>query len=341
MKTLTAIACLLALPAWADTGETDGAAVQQAFAEVVRKVAPAVVCLDIDIEAREKPRSREQRLQDRLTPALLREYYARPEGPVSGVIVGSDGYIVTTYFAVEGEVRGIEVHLADGRTLEGELLGRDQVLDLAIIKVDATDLPTVEPADVSKLRVGQFLIVVGRSPDPARPTVTSGILSADGRNEGTALQTDAEIDYGNLGGAVVDLDGRLVGVAAQLSVAEYGLNSGVAFATRWDCVEQALPDLKAGKVVTRPPRPFLGVQAAEGNLDVEGALVAEVVRNSAAEKAGLRKRDLIVEFQGQKIKEWDDLASAIRGCQVGDEVKMLVRRDDVEIEIEAVLGEKR
>lgn len=341
MKTLTAIACLLALPAWADEGSPDGAAVQRAFAEVVRRVAPAVVCIDVDLEVQEKPRSREQRLQDRLTPQKLKEYYARPEGPVSGVIVSRDGYILTTYYAVDGVVHGIEVHLADGRTLVGELLGRDQNLDLALVKVDAADLPTIEPADLSKVRVGQFLLVVGRSPSPEHPTVTAGIVSADGRNGNTCVQTDAKIDYGNLGGAAVDLDGRLVGIAAQLSTTEYGLNSGIGFATRWDCVERTMGDLKEGVVVTRPPSPFLGVQAAEGNLDVEGAQIDQVIQNSAAEKAGLRSGDVITEFEGQKIVEWEDLSKAIRACQVGDEVKMIIKREGVDIEIEAVLGERK
>lgn len=341
MKTFTPLVCLLALPVWAGTGSPDGAAVQQAFAEVVRKVAPAVVHIDIDLEVQQKPRTRQQRLQDRLTPQHLKNYYARPEGPVSGVIISPDGYILTTYFAVDGLVHGIEVHLADGRTLEGELLGRDQNLDLALIKVDAEDLPTLEPADLSKIRVGQFLLVVGRSPSPEHPTVTAGIVSADGRNGNTCVQTDAEIDYGNLGGAAVDLDGRLIGVAAQLSTAEFGLNSGIGFVTRWDCVERSLEDLKAGKVVTRPPLPFLGVQAAEGALDVEGAAIDQVVANSAAEKAGLRAGDIITEFQGKKIVEWEDLSKAIRSCKVGDEVKMIVNRNGVEIEIVAVLGERK
>lgn len=340
MKTLAAVACLLALPAWADTGSPDGAAVQQAFAEVVRKVAPSVVSLEIDLEVVEKPKTRAQRLQDRLTTQQLKDYYARPEGNVSGVIVSEDGYILTTWYAVDGEVHGILVHFADGRTLEGELLGRDQGLDLALIKVDAEDLPTLKPADPSKTRVGQFLLVVGRSPSPEHPTVTAGIVSADGRNGNTCVQTDAEIDYGNLGGAAVDLDGRLVGIAAQLSTTEYGLNSGIGFVTRWDCVAHAMADLKEGKIVAKPPSPFLGVQAAEGALDVEGAAIDQVIQNSAAAKAGLRSKDVITEFQGQKIAEWEDLSKLIRACKIGDEVKMIIKRDGVDIEITAVLGER-
>jgi len=338
---LIALAVLAALPAWAEEASPDALAVQRAYAEVFKKVSPAIVSLDIDLEAREKPKSRAQRLQDMMTPAALREYYKRPEGPVSGVIVGKDGYILTTYYAVDGTVHGIQVHLADGRTLDGKLLGRDQALDLALVKVDAKGLPTLEPADVSKVRVGEFVMIVGRSPDPERANMTAGIVSADGRNSNTAIQTDAEIDYGNIGGALVDLDGRIVGIAAQLSTQEYGLNSGVGFVTRWDCVERTLPDLKAGKVVTRPPSPFLGVQAAEGALEVEGAQIDQVLPDSAAEKAGLRSGDVIREFQGEKIKEWEDLSKLIHLCKPGDEVKLVVRRGDTDIEIEAVLGERK
>lgn len=340
MKKLIAVA-LLALPVWAEEASPDAAAVQRAYAEVLKRVSPAVVSLEIDLEEHEKPKSRLQRLNDLATDPKLREYYKRPEGPVSGVIVGKDGYILTTYYAVDGTVHGIQVHLSDGRTLEGELLGRDQALDLALVKVDAKGLPTLEPADISKVRVGEFVMIVGRSPDPERANMTAGIVSADGRSSNTAIQTDAEIDYGNLGGALVDLDGRLVGIAAQLSAQEFGLNSGVGYVTRWDCVEQTLPDLKAGRVVTRPPQPFLGVQAAEGALEVEGAQIDQVLPDSAAEKAGLRNGDVIREFQGERIKEWEDLSKLIHLCKPGDEVKLTVRRGDTDIEIIAVLGERK
>jgi S1-C subfamily serine protease len=149
---------------------------------------------------------------------------------------------------------------------------------------------------------------------------------------GAAVQIDAELNYGNAGGAVVDLDGKLLGIACNITErAQWGQNSGVGFAVTWDRVEDLLPRLQDGLKSAVPPRPYIGVRPAEGALDVKGAAIDEVIPGGPAAAAGLRDGDLILRIDDQTIRNWGDLVRAIRKRKVGDEVRITVDR----------LGEKK
>ncbi|HXX95425.1 MAG TPA: trypsin-like peptidase domain-containing protein, partial [Planctomycetota bacterium] len=188
----------------------------QALARRLQKlrgeISRSVVAIDVERETDPEGRG------SRGAVSAHEDYYNRPKGPTSGVIYGADGFILTSYFNVSGGLKkdGIKVTLGDGRELVAELLGFDEDRDIALLKVAATGLPVLPKADTPKLAQGLFVALVGRSPERDNPTINLGILSAMNRMERSAVQTDAEMNYGNCGGALVTLGGELVGVACNI-----------------------------------------------------------------------------------------------------------------------------
>lgn len=315
-------ALLVLLAAAAPPGDGDDA-VGRVLHALRKRVAPSVVAIHVSRESDPDGGGLPGRV------SAHRDYYSRPVGPVSGVVYGEDGFILTSYFNVSGVIRegGLRVTLADGRTLEGELLGFDERRDVALVKVDARGLPVLPKAETKDLGQGTFLALVGRSPDPQIPTVNLGILSAMNRMEDSAVQTDAEMNYGNAGGALVTLDGRLVGVACNIRPdTVWGQSGGVGFACKVTVVDSILERLKRGERIEAEHRPFLGVRPGEGEPDVEGLQVGEVVPESPAAKAGLRAQDVIVEFDGKKITDFASLREAVLEKAIGDEVTLKVKR---------------
>ena len=261
------------------------------------------------------------------------DYYNRPVGPTSGTVIAEGGYILTSWFNVSGKIRNIRVTAWDGKTSEATLLGYDQTRDIALLKIDRIDLPTLPPE--RSCRQGDFVFVIGRSPDPLRPTINVGIVSATSRWKATALQTDAELNYGNVGGPLVSLLGKLVGVACHIRPREpWGQSSGVWFATKISEIEKSLPDLKAGKKTLRKHRAFLGVQAGEGEPDVPGVQVGQIAPGSPAEKAKILTGDVITEVDGTKIESWDDLLSLLEKKKPGARVKIKAQRKSKETWVE-------
>ncbi len=258
-----------------------------------------------------------------------RDYYNRPKGPTSGVIYEADGIILTSRFNVSGTIRknGLKVTLWDGRQLEGTLLGTDEERDIAMVRIDAKGLPVLPRADYAKLYQGKLVALVGRSPDPASPTVNLGILSAMSRMNKTAVQTDAEMNYGNAGGALVTLQGELVGVACNIKPdTVWGQSGGVGFACKVAEIEKLLERLKKGEKIEAEKKPFLGIRPGEGNPDVEGLQVADVLKDSPAEKAGIKKEDVLVDLGGTKITDFESLKEALEARKIGDEVVLKVMR---------------
>ncbi len=261
--------------------------------------------------------------------AAHKDYYSRPKGPTSGVIYGADGVILTSYFNVSGGLKkgGLKVTLWDGRVLEAELKGFDEQRDIALLKVDAKDLPVLPRADFGALGQGEFLALVGRSPDKEVPTVNLGILSAMDRMEKSAVQTDAEMNYGNAGGALVTLRGALVGVACHIRPdAVWGQSGGVGFACKVPVIDGLLGRLKAGEKIVAEKKPFLGIRPGEGTPDVEGVQIAQVLPDSPAAKAGLLAHDVLVEFAGKKITDFESLREVMAERKIGDEVTLKVMR---------------
>ena len=325
---LLAVLAGAAAPAGAQLA-SDPEAFEKRVAAAVEKVAPSVVALEIE---RKPSGAGEGGPPSGLLPSQADEWlrlllYRRPTRVlVSGVIASREGHVLTSHAHLRGEIQRLAIRLPDGTERAAELVGFDQRRDLALVKAE---LPgAVVPAFAPDLpKVGDWVVAVGRVPDPASPTATAGIVSARKRMRGAAVQIEAELNYGNAGGAVVDLEGRLLGIACNITErAQWGQNSGVGFAVTWDRVEDLLPRLREGLKSAVPPQPYIGVRPAEGALDVKGAAIDEVVPGGPADQAGLRDGDLIVRVEDQPIRNWEDLVRAIRSRKAGDRVRITVDR---------------
>lgn len=278
-------------------------------------------------------------------------------GNGSGVAFRSDAdgtYVLTNDHVVDGATE-IRVRDASGRSTKAKLVGTDPETDIAIILVD-TEIPVIETGDSAALEVGQTVVAIG-SPFGLEHTVTSGVISALGRSlpdfadSGGAyplvdvIQTDAAINPGNSGGALVDRDGRLVGINTAI-YSDTGASGGIGFAVPVNTAVRIGEQLIAGDGVEHP---FLGivgttVDAAlvrEESLKVdEGAFVSEVARGSGAEKGGVKPGDVVVELDGQPIRSMDDLILQVRRKQVGDTVRLTVDRKGADVKLQFEVGDK-
>lgn len=355
---LVAVAGLLAGAAGAANSSSplvlkhDAAAVSRgpleraSFSDIVKRVAPSVVKITSEMKAKRV------RLNGADNPAfndpMFRQFFGgrvpemeRPaqSGLGSGVIISSDGYIVTNNHVVDGADQ-LKVTLDDGRELIAKVIGRDPLTDIAVIKVDAKDLPAVTFADTNKIEVGDRVLAIG-NPFGIGETVTSGIVSAKGRRVGILsdvkgfenfIQTDAAINPGNSGGALIDIDGRVIGINTAI-LSRSGGFQGVGLAVPANLVTQVADGLaKNGKVV----RGFLGVSVQDispaladsfGLKNRAGALVAEVTPDSPAAKAGLKEGDVITSFNGETVADANRLTLEVTAVAPGTKVNLDVLRD--------------
>jgi S1-C subfamily serine protease len=247
---------------------------------------------------------------------------------------------VTTQFNLEGKLKSIRVTLADGRKFDAVLKGFNARYDAALLKIGAEKLPTLQKAPLGPLKTGQLVLALGRAPDGRGLTANPGIVSAPWRLDGRGIQIDARVNYGNVGGPVVDREGRLIGITCKVDTkyaASTGQNSGVGFAVTWNKLDEILPDLKMGKSVTENRRPFLGVEA---NTESEaiGAEIRAIQPATAAEKAGLKAGDIIVELDGKPVRNFAELKAEILKKHAGDKVKIKYQRNGEERSVEAELG---
>lgn len=338
----------LALPAAAQ--ETRGPAgieavveMEELYRRAAERAAPwvAAVRVDREAEAPSAPPPAPGPLGNLMGGGV---FARRPVGAwCSATVLEADGTILTTHFNVSGKVRSIRVLLPDGRELEGKVTASNATYDLAMIKVDAAGLPVPSLARLETLRMGTPLLALGRGPDGRGLTVHPGVLSSPSRLGGRAIQTDAKLNYGNVGGPLVDLEGRLVGITCKVDVryaADRGQNSGVGFAIPHDRLREVLSELKAGRSVLESRRAFLGVKTSDPGLEegAEGFRIGEVVPGSAAERTGLRAGDVIIEIDGRKIRGFDDLRAAIARRNPGDRIRLKVRRGPAVLEVECELG---
>jgi serine protease Do len=260
----------------------------------------------------------------------------RQQGIGSGVVATKDGYILTNNHVVDGADE-VKVALQDGREFTAKVIGRDPKTDIAVIKIDAKDLPTVPMADSEKVEVGDVVLAIG-NPFGIGQTVTTGIVSATGRAGGIGLdyedfiQTDAAINPGNSGGALVDSEGRLIGINTAI-LSRSGGNQGIGFAIPVNLARDVMGSLIKDGHVTRG---YLGVMiqdvtpalAKEFELkDAQGALVGEVTPHSPAEKAGFKEGDVILEFNGKKVTDSRHLKLEVARVQPGEGVPVKVLRD--------------
>ncbi len=255
-------------------------------------------------------------------------------GSGSGVIISPDGYIITCNHVIEKASR-IQVTLYDNRTFRASVVGTDPSTDLALLRIDATDLPYMEFGDSDQLRVGDWVLAVG-NPFNLTSTVTAGIVSAKGRTLGllkekfrveSFIQTDAAVNPGNSGGALVSLDGKLVGINTAIA-SMTGTFAGYSFAVPANIAKKVAQDLREyGKV----QRALLGVmienltQERQKETEVpvsQGVYVNDVYGGSAAEEAGLRAGDVIVEVDGRPVRNAAELTELVARHRPGDRIKI-------------------
>jgi serine protease Do len=264
----------------------------------------------------------------------------RQHGIGSGVLVTKDGYILTNNHVVDG-AEEVKVALQDGREFTAKVIGRDPKTEVAVIKIDEKNLPVVPMADSDKVEVGDVVLAVG-NPFGIGQTVTTGIVSATGRGGALGLdyedfiQTDAAINPGNSGGALVDTEGRLIGINTAI-LSRSGGNMGIGFAIPSNLVRDVMDSLIKDGHVTRG---YLGVLiqdvspalAKQFKLDENtgGALVGDVTPKSPAEKAGLKNGDVILEFNGKKTADSRQLKLQVARTQPGETAPIKILRDGEE-----------
>lgn len=322
----------------------------KAFASIAEKASPAVVGIQATRAVRGSS-TREWSFGDPSNPFEdeffryffgPRRYQREREEPESrqvaqgsGFIISSDGYILTNNHMVGG-AETVTVQLADGQKVTAEVVGADSQTDVAVVKIDKTDLPYIELANSDTLEVGEWVIAIG-NPFGLSHTVTAGIVSAKGRNRiGVAnyedfIQTDAAINFGNSGGPLLNLDGKAVGI--NTAIIGPGGNVGIGLAIPSNMARDIYAQLKeSGEVV----RGFLGVQGNDVEpgmgkyfgLDADkGVVIVSVVEDSPAEKAGMKQDDVVVELEGQPVSDWNEFRNRVAMYKPGSEVRIVVIRE--------------
>lgn len=304
---------------------------------VVKKLGPSVVSI-------------------RTTAVMNDQYHGNLQGEAqgSGVIFREDGYILTNNHVVEGAK---EISITVGKEeLTGTLVGGDAETDIAVIKVDKTGLQTAELGSAKSIKVGELAVAIG-SPFGFQHTVTTGVISGldrtfqtqtqtgQGQTYSNLIQTDAAINPGNSGGALVDGNGRVIGINT-LIYSQSGGSEGVGFAITIDTAKAVANQIINKGVVTHP---YIGIVGQTVDKEIattlglpvtSGAVIQQIVADSPAAAAGLKKNDVIVKFNGETIQSMEDLVGAIRAKSVGDKVTVAYYRDKDQKEAALTLADK-
>ena len=315
------------------------------FAELAKKLKPTVVNISTAKTVKpQRPFARRSPSPSPFGSDPFEDFFERFFGDVpqrsyrekslgSGFIISDEGFILTNSHVVSGADE-IKVKLSDGREFKGEVKGLDEKLDIGLIKIDAKDhLPVASLGDSDRIRVGEWVMAIG-NPFGLAQTVTAGIVSATGRVIGTGpyddfIQTDASINPGNSGGPLFNINGEVIGINTAIVAG----GQGIGFAIPVNMAKNILAQLKeTGKVtrgwlgvVVQPITPELAQSfGLEGK---NGALISEIAKDGPAEKAGMKAGDIILEFDGKKINEMNDLPRVVASTPVGREVPVRILRD--------------
>ena len=267
----------------------------------------------------------------------------------SGVIVQRDGTILTNYHVIDGAEQ-IQVELTNHRVFKANVVGSDPPSDLAVLKIDAKDLDALSLGNSDQVRVGDIALAIG-NPLGLGQTVTAGIISAKGRATGLSdgsfedfLQTDAPINQGNSGGALINTRGELIGINSQI-LSTSGGNIGIGFAVPSNMAQNVFDQILEGGKVHRgqlgvsiqPMTPELASKF--GLSDFQGVLVNSVIPNGPAAKAGLRQGDVIVDFNGAAVTDGNTLRNHVASTAPGTKVNLGIFRDHQKQQIQVTLGE--
>jgi Do/DeqQ family serine protease len=341
-----------------------GLPVQTSYASIVSRVAPAVVTVRserrVAASSRQLPFLDDDALRELFgnqMPQMPRGRQGQPsqprterqEGLGSGVIVSPDGYILTNNHVVEGS-QEVSVETTDNRVFKAKVVGTDAPSDLAVLKIEATSLPVLTLGDSDRTQVGDVVLAVG-NPLGIGQTVTSGIISAKGRSTGLGdgsfedfIQTDAAINRGNSGGALVNTSGELIGINSQI-LSPSGGSIGIGFAIPANMARDVMGQLiKQGQV--HRGMIGVGIQSVTADLaqslgltQVRGALVNEVRPGSPAASAGVKRGDVIMAFNGAPVADSNAFRNMVARTQPGTPVTFTVSRDGRELELRATLAE--
>lgn len=332
--------------------------VRTSYADVVERSSPAVVQIMAEIRASSRARQIEpgSPFEDffRQLPTPRGEQRPRIErGVGSGVIVSADGSVLTNAHVVDGAEK-ITVFTADNKEFEAKLVGIDKPSDLAVLKIEGQNLPYLTFGNSDSVRIGDIVLAIG-NPLGIGQSVTSGIISAKGRRTGLSyagsdsfedfLQTDASINRGNSGGALVNISGELIGINSQILSTGGSGNIGIGFAIPSNMAKTVLEQLLSEGRVRRG---MLGINIqtitaetarALDLQDITGVLVNNVRPGSAAEKAGVKREDIITAINGEKIDDGNALRNKIAGTLPGTAVTLTINRDGKTQELTATLDE--
>jgi len=321
----------------------------ESLADAAKKAMPSVVNVYTSKEVRQRRPVLDDPVLRRFFPGLGEDQTRRATSLGSGVIVSSEGYVLTNNHVIE-DADDIQLVLSDGRRLHARVRGSDPESDLAVLKADGTDLPAITFGKLDNVQVGDTVLAIG-SPFGFGNSVTHGIISALGRNQlginrfEDFIQTDAAVNPGNSGGALVDTGGNLIGINSAI-FSQSGGSQGIGFAIPVSLARNVLEQIIRDGEVTRG---WLGIEPQEltpelatafAINDANGVLIRSVMKSGPADRAGMQARDVVLEIDGKPTHDVASLLSRIAALTPGSQARLRVLREKKPVELEVTVGKR-